>query len=195
MPEFIEIYLPLKYRLPFGLFIFLWLAIVDYKKYGWKSERLHEYGFLIYCVFLAVIYGIANDVITSSLSAEYYTFGKEIDSGEGFNMRVAWLAIKGSYWVGLILGVILLVANNPYKSYPRVPLPKLWKYPLIPIGFTIIFSLTIYLNIHNHYGLYVVMKIHKAAYCGSLVGGLFSLGLVIRSRIKLKKLDYSFTNV
>lgn len=184
MSDLIETYFPLKYRLLFGLSVFSILAISDFRKNGWKSERLREYAFLLYCVFLAVAYGIINDMITSNISSEYFVVGKGIVPGEGFKLRVAWLAVKGSYWVGLIYGVALLVANNPYKHYARLSFFKLYKVPIISISLAVGASLTSYLYFQSHYEFFIVMMIHKAAYIGSLVGGLLGIGFVIRERIK-----------
>lgn len=197
MLDFFETYFPLKFRIPFGLSVFLMLAIIDFKKYGWKSERLREYAFLIYCVGLAVFYGIINDFVTSKISPEYFIIGKGIKSGDDFDARVAWLAVQGSYWVGLLLGIILLVANNRYKDYPRLSILRLKFYPILPFLFAIFLSIMMYFYGHESLqddatglkdatSFYAVMNIHKGAYLGSLIGGILAILILALKRIRLK---------
>jgi len=197
--EAFDYYFPLKIRFPLGILAFIILAIIDFKKFGWKSERLREYSFLFFCALLAIFYAVINDMITSSISEEYFIKGKGILSGPGFKWRVAWIAVKGSYWVGLLSGVALLIANNKYKNFPRVSMVKLLQYSVLPVLFAIFTSVIFYfLNINESnvvlYGVdnaaafNTVMETHRGAYIGGLIGTVLAVVLLIKSRFKLKGL-------
>lgn len=205
MTEIFESYLPLKYRFPFGILVFIFLAIADFRRAGWKSERLREYVFLLYCVFLAIVYAVINDLVTSEISLEYFTKGKGLPDGPEYKWNVIWLAIQGSYWVGLLSGVVLLVANNKFRDYPRLEIFGLWKYPLLPIPISILLSILLFNINRNYYSdpvpgindsslFYAVIGAHKGAYFGGAIGTFVSLILLLGKRGKLKRAKKLPTN-
>src|SRR5437762_121034 len=66
----------LAVRIAAGVLIFTSLALVDLRRNGPGATRWREYLFLLFCVTAAMFYGIANDLITSSISWEYFAYGK-----------------------------------------------------------------------------------------------------------------------
>jgi len=48
-------------RLVAGVVFFLVLVVVDVRKNGRAARRWREYGFLLFCVAVAVVYGAIND--------------------------------------------------------------------------------------------------------------------------------------
>jgi len=112
-------------RVTLGVVILATLAVVDVYRQGKSAQRWREYGFLAAACFLAMIYGAINDQITSRISWEYFFYGKELykvlgdavppDPGQ-LHWEAAKVGIKASWSAGLILGVAMLIANNPRKG-------------------------------------------------------------------------------
>jgi hypothetical protein len=68
----------LVFRLVVGIGIFAWLALADLRQNGRHATRWREYAFLLIAVAVAMMYGALNDQITSSISWEYFYYGKEL---------------------------------------------------------------------------------------------------------------------
>jgi hypothetical protein len=77
----------------------------------------------------AMLYGIVNDQITSTISWEYFYYGKELDKMLGpqtppqqwpLRWEAAKVGMKATWTAGLIFGVVLLLANNPFRTLPRL---------------------------------------------------------------------------
>src|SRR5437870_5921444 len=66
-------------RIAVGASIFAVLAMVDLWKHGRAATRWREYGVLLIAVAVAMVYGIVNDLVTSSISWEYFFYGKRLD--------------------------------------------------------------------------------------------------------------------
>jgi hypothetical protein len=71
---------------------------------------------------MAMAYGAINDRIASSISWEYFFFGKGLDAQLGSRVppdiaALHWeackIGLKATWSVGLIVGVVILFANNP----------------------------------------------------------------------------------
>src|SRR3954454_9249374 len=131
-------------RIGAGAFIFLCLALWDLKQHGRDARRWREYLFLIACVIVAMIYGIANDQVTSAISWEYFYYGKELEAVLGptvppdraaMRWEAAKIGMMATWSVGLILGAALLIANNPRPSRPSLAPSRL--LALLPIALLI----------------------------------------------------------
>jgi hypothetical protein len=116
-------------RVAIGAAVFAVLAIVDLRRNGSAATRWREYVVLLIAVAAAMIYGAVNDQITATISWEYFYYGKELKQVLGPVIppdmsRLRWEAAKvgmrATWTVGLILGVVLLIANNPLRGLPRL---------------------------------------------------------------------------
>lgn len=130
-------------RIAIGVTIFAALAASDYHRNGPAATCWREYGVLLFCVGAAVLYGVINDLITSTLSWEYFYYGKGLDRVLGpevppapgaLHWEAAKIGMKATWTVGLILGVALLLANNPRARRPRLAFQRLLRW--IPAIFT-----------------------------------------------------------
>ena len=105
------------------------LAVADLKRKGQSATRWREYVVLVACVAAAICYGVINDQITSSISWEYFYYVKNLSTILGnrippdataLHLQAVKVAAEATWWVGLILGVVLLYANNPRPNLPRL---------------------------------------------------------------------------
>jgi hypothetical protein len=111
-------------RIAAGCAIFLVLALVDLRRNGRSATRWREYLFLLACVLVALLYGIVNDQITTTISWEYFAYGKGVaeklpaaePNSPAFRREVAKIGLMATWSVGLLIGVALLLANNPSKQ-------------------------------------------------------------------------------
>ena len=117
-------------RLVIGVSILTALAIWDIRKHGRRATRWREYAFLLICVATAIAYGVVNDQVTSAISWEYYYHGKALDKVLGpttppdrlaLSREAAKIGAMATWSVGLILGVAILIANNPSRHPSRDP--------------------------------------------------------------------------
>ena len=134
-------------RIAIGVAIFTALALHDYLRNRHRATRWREYTILLMTVAGAIAYGVINDQLTSSISWEYFYYGKELAEKLGprtppdplaLHLAAAVVGIKATWSAGLIIGVAILLANNPSKSRPHPPqLPMRKLLRIIPIIFGI----------------------------------------------------------
>lgn len=121
-------------RVAIGAGIFAVLAGVDLWRNGRRATRWREYLFLLAAVILAMAYGLANDYIASGISWEYFYYGKGLDHVLGPHVppdpaalarSACAVGLRATWSAGLIVGVVLLIANNPRPGRPQLPYRKL----------------------------------------------------------------------
>lgn len=131
-------------RIAIGISIFAVLAVVDLSRRGRNATRWREYAFLLLAVGAAVAYGLLNDAIASQISWEYFYYGKGLDQQLGPRVppdpvALRWAACgvgaKATWSAGLIVGVVLLLANNPRPNRTRLTYRALAS--LLPILFLV----------------------------------------------------------
>lgn len=148
---------------------------------------------------LAVFYGICHDLVTAHISLEYFTVGhpKVIDSESPFHLALAW-GVIATWWVGLILGVLLSFAARAGKR-PKLKFSQTIKPMLALIGimaiaafvagilgyvlaksevFTLIENLAAQIEPEKHHLYLTVGWSHGASYLVGFIGGIvLCLGL------------------
>jgi hypothetical protein len=102
--------MPYIYRVLTLVVLMSVVAGYEYYRKGKSATRWREYGFVIGAGLLGAAFGLVNDVITSSISPEYFTLGKGIDGGAGLRLRAGVLGMKAGFSAGAITGAILLYA-------------------------------------------------------------------------------------
>jgi len=109
-------------RVGIGAAIFTALAAWDLVQNRRRATRWREYLFLVMAAALAMAYGAVNDRIASSISWEYFYYGKGLDEQLGprvppdmaaLHWEACKVGLKATWSVGLIIGVLFLFANNP----------------------------------------------------------------------------------
>jgi hypothetical protein len=149
------------------------------------------------------LFAIGNDLITSSISPEYFTIGKGLDDSTA--PCVSGLAFEAGFLAGIVIGGFFLMANNPRPGLPQLSYSKLaehLKYPLLlAIAAALVSGI---LNGLDPLGLeqqigfvkpaekvarfLLVSRIHLGLYAGALVGTIAGAILIRRARMrKLRK--------
>lgn len=194
-----EEFLSIKYRLPIGILIFIILGIVDYIKNPKNPTKVKEYLFMFSVSILATIYAVIHDLITFTISKEYFVYGKNLGAEVVYFPDVFILAIKASYWLGIIIGIGYLVVNNPNKKYEQLNYYILYQNLIHPLLGAIIFALIGYLLsyiIHPYFTLGAekilrepqrfesVAFIHWGTYLGTIGGTIYGAYKIKKMRLK-----------
>jgi hypothetical protein len=146
-------------RVGIGATIFAGLAARDLLRNGRRATRWREYLFLVLAAALAMAYGAVNDRVASSISWEYFYYGKGLDEQLGprvppdmaaLHWEACKVGLKATWSVGLIIGVVFLFANNPRPHRGRLPYGRL--IPLLPMVFLIAALFAVVGALLGHHG-------------------------------------------
>jgi hypothetical protein len=201
-------------RISAGISILAILALVDLYRRREEATRWREYAFLLFTVFIAIIYGILNDQLTSRISWEYFYYGKGLDAVLGPHLppdprELSWEAakvgMKATWAVGLLVGVTCLLANNPHPSRPQLSYPKLLTRTIWPLALACAFA--VLLGAAGHHGtlaflsedfremlqrnefrprrFMTVYGIHLGGYIGGAIGAILAVLSIRRARRNL----------
>lgn len=198
--EYLENLLPLKVRIIFALSFFIIFGTYDLFKNPKNPKRAKEYGFLASTTLFSVVFAIIHDFITFSISSEYFYIAKGLGRNIEFYPDIIWLAVKASYWAGIIVGLIFLVANNPkdkmmqleYKILCRKLLyPLFFGLGLAVLGYFISFFAFPFFSIGAEELLEFpqnfeqVAFIHWGTYIGVLIGSIYGAIHILKVRKSL----------
>lgn len=117
-------------RTVFAIAFFGIAGFVDWRRHPDNPIRLREYGFLLYGAVIAAIYGVLHDQVSSAVSREYFILFKGIQNSPEFRFDVSILAVKASWWVGVVGAAALLVANNASPVHPQLGYSVLRRFAL-----------------------------------------------------------------
>lgn len=193
---------PLKYRLVVALSIFFILGVRDWIKNKENPKRAKEYLFVLSLSILSMVFALLHDFITYNLSSEYFIFAKDLGENLSYFPDIVLLAVSASYSVGIVIGIMFLIANNPYKEYKQLNYHELYrylKYPFISAIVTAIIAFFISgfaFPYFSKFGLGIlkypknfeaVAFIHWGTYIGGALGGIFATFKIIMKRRLLYK--------
>jgi hypothetical protein len=152
-----------------------------------------------------------NDQITSRISWEYFYYGKGLDEVLGpvvppdmarLHLAAIKVGVEATWSVGLIIGVALLLANNPRAARKQLEFGQLCEALGIIFGVTIllaiIFGVAGYeglpsrfsedfrqMVLHDEFRPYLFMcvfGVHLGGYVGGLAGCVVAAGWVMKKR-------------
>ena len=118
-------------RLAIGAMLFAAFAVWDLARRGRQARRWREYLFLIIAATAGAAYGYVNDSITSTISWEYFYYGKDLSEQLGTHVppdpvalrhAAAFVGVKAAGSAALLAGALLLIANNRGRK-PTDPPP------------------------------------------------------------------------
>ena len=204
-------------RIAVGALILSGLALWDLYRNRSRATRWREYAFLLSCVAIAIVYGGLNDQVTTTISWEYFAYGKgvaevlpanEPPNSWAFRWEAAKVGMKATWTAGLIVGVAILIANNPSKRYPSLPYRRLYPFAFLVFGVTAVMSFCLamagYLGAFQSfnpefgemvaadqwrpYRFMAVFGEHLGGYVGGVIGTVIAVILIIRQRKRSRPL-------
>jgi hypothetical protein len=163
----------------------------------------HSLGIVMMCIAAAVGYGIIHDQITARICVEYFTVGHPPVFGtENPTLLGLGWGIIATWWVGLLLGVLLAQAARA-GSRPQRSAMSLWRpilgllavmaicaaaagmfgWMLASIGAVhLVGPITQRLPAERHIPFLADLWAHSASYLVGLAGSVIVMVLVWRSR-------------
>ncbi len=197
-------------RIGIGAVIFALLAWVDWRRNGPGARRWREYLFLLFTVAAALIYGALNDQITSRISWEYFYYGKGLadalppgaEHSAALHWEAAKIGMKATWTAGLIIGVALLIANNPRRDRRQLSYGTLvgclCLVFLVCVVFAVLLGITGYLgwltpfshdfsemvrrNEFRPHRFMAVFGVHLGGYVGGLAGAALAAVWILTQR-------------
>ncbi|MGD1086299.1 MAG: hypothetical protein ABSA47_16305 [Verrucomicrobiota bacterium] len=121
------------YRVAFLAGLMAVAALADLCLHGRAATRYQEYTFISVTGLLGCVVGAATDLITSSISPDYFTLGKGLSGGEGFAPRVAVFGIKQGLSGGVIAGALCVYASRCKTKFPPLALRELLGLLWMPV--------------------------------------------------------------
>ncbi len=174
----------LIWRAPIGVLVLAILAARDRIRTGTWS-RARELGFLFGVTGIAMLWAVAHDAITWSISPDYFVIGKDLPGAATSFAPVVPPALQAGWTAGLAIGLVLVVANNPLPDRPplsyailvrelaRVALASALTAlvagaaaPFLATGFRVVLADA---GVHDARSYLVVQGAHAGSYVGALV--------------------------
>lgn len=121
------------WRLAALLLLMSIVAAIDWWRNRAAATRWREYSFLLAAGFLGGLIGVANDLVTSAISPDYFVVGKGIPADEHFRVHVVSLGFQAGLVMGMLIGGVYLIANNPSRHRSRLSMLRLFRFALPPV--------------------------------------------------------------
>jgi hypothetical protein len=93
-------------------------AGVDLWRHGRAATRHKEYAFICLTGLIGCLAGTINDLITSTISPDYFTAGKGLPGGEDFKRQVAMFGLRQGLSAGVIAGAVCLYVSRRKSKFP-----------------------------------------------------------------------------
>ena len=93
-------------------------AGVEFWRHGRSATRYKEYLFIWLAGSIGCVMGGVNDLITSSISPEYFSMGKGLPDGEALSLRAIIYGLKEGLSAGVIGGAVCVYASRGRATVP-----------------------------------------------------------------------------
>lgn len=198
-PKMIES-VPYWCRVALLVFLMSLVAAIDWLRNRQNATKWKEYGFVLISGVAGALVGLLNDLITSSVSPDYFVFGKGLEPGKGLALRAAILGMKAGFSAGAIAGAICLYAGTRDCRRPPLPGGRLLRFLWRPVALapTMAFILAFFFRWLDPFGLSIqlegvldsqqmerlltVWRIHAGLYLGLLAGVVWIIVDIVRLR-------------
>jgi hypothetical protein len=125
---------PFSYRVALLIGVMLVVSLADLYRKGSQSTKFREYGFILITGAVGAIIGFANDLITSSMSPEYFTLGKGLEEGPDLRIQAGLFGLRVGFSAGVIGGAVCLYASRRKSAYPPVKCSSLLRLLWLPVA-------------------------------------------------------------
>ena len=120
------------------------IAAADLAKHGKRATRWREYSFILVAGLAAGLFGLVNDLITSTISPQYFTLGKGLPA-RALRQSAAELGLRAGSSAGVIAAAVMVYAATRGTRRPPFPIRSLclltWRPFVLAAGFGVVFPL------------------------------------------------------
>jgi hypothetical protein len=125
---------PFSYRVALLLGLMLVVSLVDFCRNGARAAKFCEYGFIIITGAAGAAAGFVNDLITSSISPDYFILGKGLEEGPNLRMQAGLFGLQVGCSAGVIAGAVCLFACRRKSASPPAKVFKLLQMLWMPVA-------------------------------------------------------------
>ena len=161
-----------SYRIALLLGLMLVVSLVDFYRNGGRAVKFREYGFIIITGAVGGTVGFVNDLITSSLSPEYFILGKGLEESPDLRIQAGLFGMRVGFSAGVIGGAVCLYASRRKSAHPPAKFSRLFRLLWMPVAGAILGGITLPLGFS---------KFDPARF-SALLGALLSAGEMSRFR-------------
>jgi fructose-specific phosphotransferase system IIC component len=122
------------YRVVLLLGLMVIVAAIDRLRHREKATRFREYGFILLTGLIGVLAGFANDLVTSSISPDFFVLGKGLTPGEGLRWRAGFYGAQAGFAAGIVGGAVCLLASVKKSADLTGQLIRLVKVLWVPLA-------------------------------------------------------------
>ena len=127
-------YFHFSYRVALLLGLMLVVSLVDFYRKGAQAAKFREYGFILITGAVGATVGFGNDLITSTISPEYFTLGKGLEESPDLRIQAGLLGLRVGFSAGVIGGAVCLYASRRKSAYPPVQFSQLFRMLWMPVA-------------------------------------------------------------
>jgi len=194
-----------SYRIVLLLGLMLVVSLVDFYRNGTRAVKFREYGFVIIAGVAGAMVGGVNDLITSSISPDYFILGKGMEASPNLRMQAGQFGLQVGFSAGVIGGAACLYASRRKSAHPPASFPSLFRLLWMPVAGAVLGGVTLplgfskfdparfsvqlggLLNAERIDRFRQVWWIHIGLYAGMIVG----LMMMILRTVKERKRSFS----
>lgn len=123
-----------SYRVTLLLGLMLVVSLVDLYRNGSRAVKFREYGFIIITGAVGGAVGFVNDLITSSISPEYFILGKGLEESPDLRIRAGLFGLQVGFSAGVIGGAVCLYACRRKSAHPPAKFSRLFRLLWVPVA-------------------------------------------------------------
>jgi len=137
------------YRIILLVVLMLVVSLVDFSRKGAQATKYREYGFILITGAVGAIIGFVNDLITSSISPEYFTLGKGLEESPDLRVQAGLFGLRVGFSAGVIGGAICLYASRRKSACPPIKCSRLLQMLWMPVAGAILCGMALPLAFSN----------------------------------------------
>ena len=175
------------------------VAAVDYWRHRERATRWREHAFVLAAGLIVGLFGMVNDLLTSTISPDYFVIGKDIPA-DTLPWGAMTLGFQAGFSSGAIASAVCVWVATRRSGHPPMPLAKLALLLWRPFVLAVVLAVTFFLLLSSFNPLDFRAKIgtllsdsqvdsflrvwwiHLGLYVGLLGGVVWSIVAVVRWR-------------